>query len=117
MNKTVRQSDIRSYRVTGWKPITQGAWGSIESVSPGVDSYWETTSFTRSKQIEQPRPKLEIDFDLSAGKLFNIAAAIATKVPLLAKLRDKAVRKHPDLPSAFAAEVGRRKERIPYPFH
>lgn len=115
MNRTVRNVDRREYQVLSWFPINP-SYGKIETVSP-CHSFWDTTSFTRTKQYEQPRPKLEIDFRLNGGRLLNIAAAIATRVPLLDKLRKKAVRKHPDLPSAFADMVGRRKERIPYPFH
>lgn len=96
------------------KPVP--SFGFSESISPNLQT-WERTSFQRSNQQQQPRPTLEIDLGLSGSQLFNVASLVASRIPILKTQTQKAVRKHPGLPAAFAEEARFDRLRIPYPFH
>jgi len=111
---------LRDTRMSEYFPISMANPGSnfgfSQSISPGKQT-WVRTSFQRSNQQQQPRPTLEIDFGLSGSQLFNVASLIASRIPILRSATQKAVRKHPSLPSALAEEIRFEKIRVPYPFH
>lgn len=114
-NKTVRTSSELS---SEWHDTTSktGKHGYSGVLSPGSFN-WRSTSFQRLTQFSLPSPIFEIDLDLSGRQLQNVAALMLSKIPFFGHAVKKAVNRSPSLPKAFAAEIGRRKERIPYPFH
>lgn len=114
-NKTVR---TRSEFSSKWTDNTSlsGKHGYTGSLSPGSLT-WHDTSFTRSPQYSLPNPIFEIDLDLSGNQLVNIGALMVSRIPILGSMTKRALNRSPSLQSAFADEIGRRKERIPYPFH
>jgi hypothetical protein len=83
---------------------------------PGYTSV-KSISFSRDKQVGQPRPQFEIDLGLSGGQLVNTALVIASKLPLLRGLAKNKMTQVPDAHDMLAAEFGQRGHRIPYPFH
>jgi hypothetical protein len=87
-----------------------------ESFTPG-SCVVTCKAFTRDAVSEIPRPTFSLNASLTSGQLGNIGYLLAAKFPALRELTRSVVNKHPGLPSAFAAEVGRRGLRVPYPFH
>lgn len=98
-----------------WYPISP-AFYYTESLSPGSVEVFDVT-FSRSNVQSLPRPSLQLQWP-TGRQWQNIAAlAISGGIPLLGALTKKAVKRMPDLPNAFANEVGRRDIKAPYPFH
>lgn len=71
----------------------------------------------RTLQTDMPIPTLEFDPRGSLGHIFNLSALLGSKLLSHSGLLANAVKQFPDLPSTLNDEFGRRRERIPYPFH
>lgn len=115
-NRTYRREELHSFFGQGLRiPVDANNWvGSLSPVPYAVRKY---TTFNRTNQVGQPMLRFEIDFKLSPERLFNVAALISTRMPILRELTQRAERKYPGIAGEFAQEAKRRNMRVPYPFH
>lgn len=113
--KTTRSGTLsRSQAAVLLAPLP--SFGFSGSVSPAFAECDECT-FSRSEVIEQPRPRLEIDFKLSTGQLLNTLALVASRIPILNSLTKEATQRFPKLESNFRLHARASMLKVPYPFH
>lgn len=88
-----------------------------KTLSPGsLEFQGKYTS--RSIVYNIPRPEFRLNPVQSASHMFNLGALLTQKLVTHSGLLSAAVKREPRLNDQFQAEVGRRRERIPYPsFH
>jgi hypothetical protein len=87
-----------------------------KSLSPGSFS-WQGKYTSRSIVYNIPRPEFRLNPVQSASHMFNLGALLTQKLVTHSGLLSAAVKREPRIHDQFQAELYRRRERIPYPFH
>lgn len=111
--KTTRITWDREVRGSGRKAPN---WPIIHAykVSPGGFSS-SGVRWTRVRQDTMPRPSLEVSLNFSGRQMQNVAALIASRIPVLRAKTAAKVQAYPSLPQAFRSEMRSRGQKVPYP--